>query len=276
LEAAQAQLDLLQVAPHESDIEAARAAVAAADAAYKRLLEGPSPQAIALAESRLRQAETAVKLAQAAYDQVSWNPLIASMPESLQLEQARETLAAVQAEYDALVNGAAADAVAAAYAELAAARAALRQLEEGPQPQRVRAAEAEVHRAETALFLAQLRLDKTTVRAPSAGIVAFVHASAGTAATAGTSLLTLLSLDVKISIPVGETLLPDIQPGDSASIRVDLYPDRVFAGIVTTLAPEIDPATRTFQVTVRPTNTQDAVLLVPGMVATVELAPDEP
>ena len=42
LEAAQANVDLLMVEADEADIEAARAAVAAADAAYQRALEGPS------------------------------------------------------------------------------------------------------------------------------------------------------------------------------------------------------------------------------------------
>ncbi len=40
-------------------------------------------------------------------------------------------------------------------------------------------------------------------------------------------------------------------------------------GEVTLVAPELDPATRTVEVTIRPT--EDATLLAPGMFATVEL-----
>jgi multidrug resistance efflux pump len=267
LEAAQAKLDLLLVEPDESDVEAARAAVAAAEAAYKRALEGPTPEAIAVAETRLRQAEAAVEIAQAAYDQVSWNPLIASLPESLQLEEARLNLEAAQAEYEALVNG-----VAAAYAQLAARRAELLKLEEGPATAQVRAAEAEVRQAETALFLAQLRLEKATVRAPGPSVVAQVHTAVGTMLVSGAALVTLFSPEVKITVPVGEALLAEVQPGMRALIHVDAYPDRSFEGAVVAIAPEVDPATGTFLVTIRPSG--DAAALVPGMVASVSLPPE--
>ena len=74
MQAAQAQLDLLLEGADEEDIEAARAAVTAADEGYKRALEGPTAEDLIMAEAQLRQAEAAVKRAQAAFDQVSWNP----------------------------------------------------------------------------------------------------------------------------------------------------------------------------------------------------------
>jgi multidrug resistance efflux pump len=272
LEAAQAQLDLLLVEPDESEVEAARAAVAAADAAYKRALEGPSPEEIAIAETQVRQAEAAVKIAQAAFDQVSWNPLIASLPESLQLEQARFNLEEAQANYDTLVNGVDVDRVAAAYVQLAAGRAHLQKLEEGPETSQVRAAEAEVRLAETALFLAQLQLDKATVRAPGPGIVSQVHTAAGTMLVSGAALITLLSPEVKITVPVGEAMRSRVQPNMRVLIYTDAYPNRAFEGFVAAIAPELDPATGTFLVTIRPNG--GTAELIPGMIASVELPPE--
>lgn len=269
LEAAQANVDLLLVEADEADIEAARAAVAAADAAYQRALEGPTVEDRTVAEANLRQAEAAVERAQAAYDQVSWNPLIAALPESLQLEQASLALEAAQAQYDKIVKGATADVIASAYAQLASARANLRRLEDGPEAAQIRAAEAQVRQAETALYLAQLQLDKAVIRAPIGGIVARVNTAVGTMTTPGTTVVRLLSPEVKITVRVEESRIGDIQLGQPAMIRASAFPDRVFEGQISLIAPELDPATRTLRVTVRPTESAEG--LTPGMYATVEL-----
>lgn len=272
LQAAQAQVELLQVEASEADIEAARAGVAAADAAYQRALQGPTEEDLTMAESQLFQAEAAVRRAQAAYDQVKWNPLIAALPESLQLEQATLALEAAQAQYDKLIKGSSEDVIAGAYAQLASARAQLRRLEEGPEMAQIEAAEAQVRQAETALYLAQLQLDKATVRSPIDGIVSRVNLAVGAMAMPGSPALTLLSPGVQIVIPVEENRMAQLKIGQPAQIRVNAYPDEVFEGSLAAIAPQLDPATRTVRVTVRPTG--DASRLTPGMFATVELLPE--
>ena len=267
--AAQAQLDLLREGAEDRDIEAARAAVTAADEAYKRALEGPTQDDLTMAEAQLRQAQAAVKMAQAAYDQVSWNPLIAALPESLQLEQATLSLEAAQAQYDKISKGTTEDVIAGAYAQLAGARAQLQALEEGAKPAQIEAAQAQVNQAETALYLAQLQLDKTEVRAPIDGVVASLSTSLGSMAGQGTPVAVLLSPDVKIIVSVEESRLQDLYVGQPATIRVDAYPGREFAGEVSLIAPVLDAATRTVPVTIRPR--EDAGVLRPGMFATVEL-----
>ena len=269
LEAAQAQLDLLLDEADEEDIDAARAAVAAADEGYKRALEGPTAEDLIMAEAQLRQAEAARDRAQAAYDQVSWNPLIAALPESQQLQIATLSLEAAQAQYDKLVIGPTADVIAAAYAQLAGARAQLKALEDGAKPAQIQAARAQVHQAESALYLAQLQLNKATLRSPRDGIVSSVSTSLGSMVSPGSPVAVLLSPDVEIVVPVEEKKLPDLRVGQFATIRVDAYPDRVFNGQVAFIAPTVDPATRTVQVTVRPGD--DDGLLVPGMFANVDL-----
>lgn len=269
LQAAQAQLDLLLDGPDEEDIEAARAAVAAADEGYKRALEGPTAEDLTMAEAQLRQAEAAVKRAQAAYDQVSWNPLIAALPESVQLESATLSLEAAKAQYEKLAKGSTQDVIAAAYAQLAGARAQLEALEAGAKPAQIQAAQAQVNQAETALYLAQLQLDKTQLRAPIDGIVASVDTAVGSIVAPGNPVAVLLAPEVEIVVAVEETMLTALAIGQSATIRVDAYPGREFAGEIAIIAPTLDPATRTVQVTVRPTD--DAGVLLPGMFASVEL-----
>ncbi len=271
LEAAQAQLDLLQEAPEESDLEAARASVAAAEAAYQRALEGPTAEDLRAAEAQVRQADAAVAQAQAAYDLVRGQANIGALPQSLQLEQVTLQAEAAHAQYDKLVKGSTADIIAAAYAQISQAQARLDTLERGAKDSQVRAAQAQVRQAETGLYLAQLDLDKATVTAPIDGVIAVVNTAVGAQAAPGAKVFTIQTHAVKIEIAVEEALLSMLRIGQSAQIQVNAYPDRVFEGTVSLIAPSLDAATRTVKVTIRPTG--DAAELRPGMYATVELLP---
>jgi len=270
LNAAQAQLDQMLAPPDEDDVAAAQAALNAAGATYQETVDGPRTEDLRIAESQVRQAEAAVSVAQSAYNDVKWNPKIAMLPQTRQLEQATQQLESALAQYDKVANGATDDQIAGAFAQLESARAQLAALEEGAEPEQIRAMEAQVEQAEMALYLAALQLDKTTVRAPMDGIVASVDVSAGTMAAPGSPLLRLISEAVKVTIPVEEFRLPELRVGQSASIRVNAYPDQAFSGEVTNIAPQLDPTTRTVAVTVRPSG-NDATLLAPGMFATVDL-----
>lgn len=271
LEAAQAQLDLLLEAPSESDLEAARAAVTAAEAAYQHALEGPTAEDLRAAEAQLRQTEAAVTQAQAAFDLVKGQANIGALPQSLHLQQATLQLEAARAQYDKLVKGATTDVIAAAYAQISQARARLNTLEEGPKEGQIRVAQAQVQQAETALYLAQIELDKATVRAPIDGVVAAVNTTVGAQAMLGTRVFTLQTHEVKVEIAVEEVRLADIEVGQPVQIRVNAYPDRIFEGKIALIAPALDPVTRAVQVTIRPTG--DAADLRPGMFATVEITP---
>ena len=270
LEAAQAQLDLALTKPSATDLEAARAAVAAAEAGYSRALKGPTDEEKRMALAQLRQAEEAVKLYQAQYDRIAGSPFAAMMPESLQLQQATLAKEAAQAQYDKVLKGATADQIAAAYAQLAAARAQLARLEEGAKPAQINALKANVKAAETALYLAQLQVDKTVVRAPADGFIYQLDATAGSMTGQGKVLAVIFSHEMKILISVEEARAADVRLDQPATIRVDAYPDRTFRGKVTAIAPTFDPATRTVKVTVRPTD-DAAQLLKPGMFALVQL-----
>ena len=271
LAAAQAQLELVldQVEPEAADVEAAQAAVNAAAAAYTRALEGATEEDRRAALAQLKQAEAAVTVAQAGYNRVKGNPLIAALPESLQLQQATLAVEAAQAQYDKVLKGSTADVTSGAYAQLANARAQLERLERGPEDAQIRALEAQVQQAETALYLSQLQLDKTRIAAPVDGIVSGLNVAEGAMVAPGAPVMELLSPENEIVVAVEESRLSDVEIGLPVTIRVDAYPGRTFDGQVIRVAPELNAATRTVDVTIQPVDEES--LLAPGMFATVEI-----
>lgn len=269
LEGARAQLDQLVRAAEPEDLAAAQAAINAANAAYNRAVRGADAEDLTIAQTQLRQAEAAVRVAQSAYNEVRWNPKIGMMPQSLQLQQATLQLEAVQAQYQKVLNGAGDDAVAGAYAQVVQAQAQLARLQEGANSDQIRAVQAQVQQAELALYLSQLQIDKSTIEAPISGTVAQVNISTGGMVGPGSPLVVILSDEVEINIPVEETRLPTLVIGQPALIRSNAYPDRVFEGRVTIIAPQLNAQTRTVQVTIRPT--EAAPELLPGMFAAVDL-----
>lgn len=270
LMAAQSQLDLLLSDPEAADLAAAQAALNAAGAGYQRAVDGASAEDLTMALAQVRQAEAAVNVAQAAYNQVKGNPNIGMLPQSMQLQQATIGLEAARAQYEKVAKGATSDVIAGAYAQVSNARAQLERLQRGPKAAQVRAAEAQVKQAETGLYMTQLQLDKATVKAPIDGVVSQMSISEGSMAGPGAPLLTLVSPEVKLVIAVEEAALGSLRIGQPASIQVAAWPDRTFEGTVKTIAPALDPATRTVQVTITPTNDEDGSL-IPGMSATVTL-----
>jgi multidrug resistance efflux pump len=270
LELAQAQLELAKTQPKKSDLDAAQAAINAARAGYNRALQGPTEEEKRMALAQLRQAEAAVKVYQGQYDRISGNPYAAMMAESLQLQQATLMLEAAQAQYDKVQKGATADVIAGAYAQLTGAEAQLARLQRGAEPAQIKAAEAGVKQAEVAVYLAQLQLDKAAITAPADGFVYKLDAVQGGMAGPGTALAVIFSNEVKIVIPVEESRSQDVRVGQGVVIRVDAYGDRAFDGQVSVVAPTFDHATRTVQVTVKPTG-DVARDLKPGMFATVQL-----
>lgn len=270
LELAQSQLELAQTQPKKTDLDAAQAAVSAARAAYNRALQGATDEEKRMALAQLKQAEAAVAVYQGQYDRIAGNPYAGMMLESLQLQQATLAKEAAQAQYDKVLKGATADQIAAAYAALTGAESQLARLQRGAEPAQIKAAAAGVKQAEAAVYLAQLQLDKTDVAAPADGFIYKLDAVEGGMAGQGTVLAVIFAHDAKIVIQVEESRSGAVAVGQPVSIRVDAYPDRTFAGAVSEIAPTFDYATRTVQVTVRPTG-EGAADLKPGMFATVTL-----
>lgn len=107
----------------------------------------------------------------------------------------------------------------------------------------MQAAEHTVEQAEASLEEALDRLEKTVIRAPMSGRVTRLNveqgetAIVGTMNNPGTVLLTVADLEVMEAVlEVDETDIPLVQKGDSASIEIDAFPNRTFAGRVTKIS----------------------------------------
>src|SRR5262245_42384568 len=84
---------------------------------------------------------------------------------------------------------------------------------------------------EARLQSAQTRLDKSTIKAPFAGVVGLRKVSPGEYVTAGQELVSLVQLDpIKLDFRVPESALGRIRAGQGVRIEVDAFPGESFAG----------------------------------------------
>jgi membrane fusion protein (multidrug efflux system) len=122
------------------------------------------------------------------------------------------------------------------------AGAELRSAETAPQQMaaskaRADAAAARVELAEVAVKQAELNLQRTTVRAPVAGIVSKKAVEPGQVIQPGQPLMTVIPLDrVWITANFKETQLKEMRVGLPVKVEVDAYGGREFSGKVESIA----------------------------------------
>jgi len=104
----------------------------------------------------------------------------------------------------------------------------------------VQAAQYAIQQAQATLSQARDNLRKTTIVAPMSGRVTRLNIHEGETAIIGTMnnpgslLLTVADPSaMEAKVKVDETDVPGITVGDSAALRIDAFPDRVFTGRVT-------------------------------------------
>ncbi|MDX2003001.1 MAG: efflux RND transporter periplasmic adaptor subunit [Chitinophagales bacterium] len=118
--------------------------------------------------------------------------------------------------------------------------------------QNVVSAEFSVKGFEASLKEARDNLYKTTIYAPSGGIISMLAVEVGervvgTTQMAGTEIMRISDLNnMEVRVDVSESDILRLSLGDTANIEVDAYQDRVFKGIVTHIA---NSATATNQLT---------------------------
>lgn len=116
----------------------------------------------------------------------------------------------------------------------------------------------------------QVRLAKSEIRAPFAGVAGLRQVSEGAYVAAGTDIARLEKLDqLKLDFRVPETFLAQLKPGQAVRLAVDSYPRAEFRGAIYALEPAIDEQTRTVLVRARVANAD--LKLRPGMFARVQL-----
>jgi membrane fusion protein, multidrug efflux system len=140
---------------------------------------------------------------------------------------------------------------------------------------RVRAAEAqlEVIQAQMAQGRAgvrelEIQLEQTSLISPLSGFVGERYLDPGALVAPNSPVLSVLDLSrVKTVVAAPEQHLRNLRPGLSGRVSVDAFPDEQFQGMISRIAPALDPNTRTAEVEIVIPNSQ--ARLRAGMFARV-------
>lgn len=132
-------------------------------------------------------------------------------------------------------------------------------------------AEARARSTQAELDLQQVRLDRTTVRAPFSGVVGERSVSIGDYVTSSTALVTLQTVDPqRAAFAVPERYASALSVGQRVGFQVAAVPDREFVGDVDFVDPRVELPGRTIRVKATVSNA-DRVLQA-GMFIEARLA----
>ncbi len=115
--------------------------------------------------------------------------------------------------------------------------------------------------AEAALEDARLRLSKTEIRAPFAGVVSELDLEPGAYLRQGEPVAVILDLaEIEIEVGVTDREVVALRPGDPVEVEVDVFPRQEFAGTVTQIGRAADDRTQKYPVQVRVPNPDGRLL----------------
>ena len=242
LRPAGAELDKARSGPRPQETAAAREAVAAAEARWRRLQKGPRDEEVRQAEADLDAAEAELKLARQKYERTSRLGTVAATQEDFDAASAALNRLAAQtrsarARLDLLRAGTRPEELDEAQADLKRARAQLDLLLAGTRSEDLAAAEARVAEARGKLKEVEDRLEETVVRAPESAVVEVLAVRPGDLVAPNQPLVRVLRADdlwVRVYVP--ETQLSRVRLGQQVEVRVDGYPGRRFDGTVMQIA----------------------------------------
>jgi multidrug resistance efflux pump len=202
-------------------IQSAEAQAQASAAARAKLVNGPTRETLAVAQTALANAQRQLDLVL----QIRQNPL-----------QLQAAVDASKAQRDA------------AQAQLDAAEANLDLVKHGARPEQIQAAEAQLAQARAAQRQIEVQLGKTTLSAPRAGLILSRSLHQGEQASPGATIMTIGALDhVRLTLYISETDIGRVRQGQRARVTVDSFPGRTFDGTVTFIAQEAQFTPRNVQ-----------------------------
>jgi membrane fusion protein (multidrug efflux system) len=136
------------------------------------------------------------------------------------------------------------------------------------------AAEARAKQADAAVATLRATIAKKTIRAPFDGRLSIRQVELGQALAAGAPVASLQSVTpIHADFWLPQQALAELKDGQRVRLRVDIFPDARWEGAVTTVNPEVDPASR--NVRVRATFPNKDGRLRPGMFVNLEVLSDE-
>ena len=96
---------------------------------------------------------------------------------------------------------------------------------------------ADIEAKKAAIVVARVNLAYTRIAAPTDGTVGERHALEGQLVAPGTEVIDLVQNNVWVQANFKETQLTNMRVGDTADVRIDTFPNRVFRGKVEQLSP---------------------------------------
>jgi membrane fusion protein (multidrug efflux system) len=234
---------------YRATLDQAHAALAASEAALednqaaKRIAEAQ----IDAAQAGVLQAEAAINGAKAGITSVS--PELDKALTELRRQQALfDTKSATHQQLEAATaqEGQLGGLLEVRKADLARAEGALAtsqsQLEAAKRQRQALNTKDDVYKADikakkAAIVVTQVNLAYTRIAAPTDGTVGERHVLAGQLVAPGTQMIDLVQSDVWVQANFKETQLTNMRVGDTADVRIDTFPNRVFHGKVEQLSP---------------------------------------
>jgi membrane fusion protein (multidrug efflux system) len=132
------------------------------------------------------------------------------------------------------------------------------------------AATAAFQQAQANVAAIKAAIDKKTIRAPFDGRLGIRQVSLGQFLRSGAAMVPLQLLDpIYINFALPQQNAAQVASAQPVRVTVDAYPGEVFAGTVNALNPNVDDATRNFQLQATLSNADGR--LRPGMFGSVEL-----
>ena len=134
---------------------------------------------------------------------------------------------------------------------------------------------ATLKQAQAQVAAQQALIDKKTVKAPFAGRLGVREVDLGQYLSAGTTIVTLQSLDpILFDFTLPQQALAKLKVGQAVAATLDGYPDRSFDGTITAISPLVDSTTRSL--TVRASFANPDHVLLPGMYGKAAVAVGAP
>ncbi|HEY3291530.1 MAG TPA: efflux RND transporter periplasmic adaptor subunit [Anaerolineae bacterium] len=278
LDVAQANLTLIQSGPRPDAVAAAQADVARTQAEYLSALRTVTDTAALVAnppglEIQVKQAETAVRLAEQSVQQASSEREAAqsvrdkipagAAERDLQEKKLNAAVArvdAAKAQYDGTVAvldqlnrmrlypaelvakwHAAQSQVNIAAAQVESAKAALAAASAGSTPEQVAVAQADVDTSRANLELIDAQLAHFRITSPLDGIVTRKLARVGEVARVATPLLVVSNLsELKLVVYVPASQMSRISVGESVRVSVNAYPGESFSAAISKVASKAE------------------------------------
>jgi len=132
------------------------------------------------------------------------------------------------------------------------------------------AATAAFQQAQANVAVIRSTIDKKTIRAPFAGRLGIREVNLGQFLRSGAEIVPLQALDpIYLNFALPQQAAAQVAAGQPVRVTVDAYPGEVFTGTVTSMNPNVDDATRNFQL--QATLRNAAGRLRPGMFGSVEV-----